>query len=490
MEPVNAPSEEVQFANLTATRASGNAQAGSYAALVNYQKVLGPFKTLKVNKDDVINAEVWAYYTTTTAGSPVALTTYISNGANVTGGEESGKNLPLLNVGISYNPAPTPATGTPKAYLKYIFYDKNYTHVSSQTVNVGTAGAWHQLTLPTLTASTDGYVQIFVANESDKNALFDNLKITYTEPMVVQENHYSPWGLNLAGIEKQGQPNDKFQYNGKEKHEEFGLNWNDYGARMYDPQLGRWHTLDILAEEYDSWSPYHFVHNNPIKLYDPDGREIINGAEKGTKEYEATENALSILQKTNPEAYNTLQKSTIKCNITYAQLNADEAYKSGYIGDFKKGETQVNYTSEKGLDATNVTKDAEGNVSGGDLQRYLTFEEQETMRNEGKEPNGVKKVISLEEAGKYVSINGDVEIKLDGSLLKGGLKELTAILGHEFGHALFSNQKTALSYLWSLIGGESEHDPNNPNGKQASDEEAKTRKGYNKAKKELQDEKK
>jgi hypothetical protein len=101
MESANAPTEEVQFANLTSTRASGNAQAGTYAALVNYQKVLGPFKTLKVNKDDVINAEVWAYYTTTTAGSPVALTTYISNGTNVTGGEESGKNLPLLNVGIT-----------------------------------------------------------------------------------------------------------------------------------------------------------------------------------------------------------------------------------------------------------------------------------------------------------------------------------------------------------------------------------------------------
>jgi hypothetical protein len=43
--------------------------------------------------------------------------------------------------------------------------------------------------------------------------------VTVQGSMIVQENHYSPWGLNLAGIEKSGSPNDKFQYNGKEKQE-------------------------------------------------------------------------------------------------------------------------------------------------------------------------------------------------------------------------------------------------------------------------------
>jgi RHS repeat-associated protein len=70
---------------------------------------------------------------------------------------------------------------------------------------------------------------------------------------------YDPFGLNLAGIQKEGQPDDKFQYNGKEKQEEFGLNWNDYGARMYDPELGRWHGIDASSEKYENQSPYIYM---------------------------------------------------------------------------------------------------------------------------------------------------------------------------------------------------------------------------------------
>ncbi|MBX2842789.1 MAG: cell wall-associated protein, partial [Flammeovirgaceae bacterium] len=65
--------------------------------------------------------------------------------------------------------------------------------------------------------------------------------------------------MNLAGIEKKGSPDHKFQYNGKEKQEEFDLNWSDYGARFYDSQLGRWHSVDPLADAQEDFSPYHYV---------------------------------------------------------------------------------------------------------------------------------------------------------------------------------------------------------------------------------------
>ncbi len=91
----------------------------------------------------------------------------------------------------------------------------------------------------------------------------------------MQENHYDPWGLNLAGIETQGQPDHKWQYNDKEKQEEFGLDWMDYGARMYDAQLGRWHAVDPKAEKFYPLSAYSYVANNPILLKDYDGRDWI-----------------------------------------------------------------------------------------------------------------------------------------------------------------------------------------------------------------------
>ena len=91
---------------------------------------------------------------------------------------------------------------------------------------------------------------------------------------VKETNHYYPFGGVFASTGSV-QP---YKYNSKELDTKKGLNWYDYGARMYDPALGRWHVVDPLAEKYCGVSPYTYCKNNPILRIDIDGKDdyVVN----------------------------------------------------------------------------------------------------------------------------------------------------------------------------------------------------------------------
>ena len=85
----------------------------------------------------------------------------------------------------------------------------------------------------------------------------------------------------MAGISSKAASSltNKNKYNGKEEQrQEFsdgsGLDWLDYGARMYDNQIGRWMTPDPKSEKYLGYSPFCYTVNNPILFIDPNGKEI------------------------------------------------------------------------------------------------------------------------------------------------------------------------------------------------------------------------
>ncbi|WP_260397356.1 RHS repeat-associated core domain-containing protein [Empedobacter brevis] len=90
---------------------------------------------------------------------------------------------------------------------------------------------------------------------------------------VLEENNYYPFGLKHKGYNNTNlaNANYKYKYNGKELQDDFNINLYDYGARNYDPAIGRWFNIDPLAEKSKRFSPYTYALNNPVYFIDPDG---------------------------------------------------------------------------------------------------------------------------------------------------------------------------------------------------------------------------
>ena len=113
--------------------------------------------------------------------------------------------------------------------------------------------------------------------------------VTDADGEVLELNDYSGFGKRLASsaVTPVAGSANRYRFSGKEEQSFAGVPWQDFGARMYDPDLARWTTPDPLAEKYPGISPYVYCNDNPVNFVDPDGRSTyVKALEDGKYQIE------------------------------------------------------------------------------------------------------------------------------------------------------------------------------------------------------------
>jgi RHS repeat-associated protein len=166
----------------------------------------------------------------------------------------------------------------PKAYLNFVFLDEQFNFIpgdlnnnnygsGARRVELASQDAWLELEK---IAPKNGWVYIYLSNESDEPVYFDNLYIQHGHSLISEEKHYYPFGLKIAGLSSRAfdKLESRYGYQGSYSEEDAETGWNDFDLRSYDPQIGRW----TSADPYDQF-PSLFVGmgNNPVSLNDPTG---------------------------------------------------------------------------------------------------------------------------------------------------------------------------------------------------------------------------
>nr|WP_291914521.1 DUF6443 domain-containing protein [Chitinophaga sp. CB10] len=308
MEPAKASTEEALFSNISTTRADlpvgypadGTTASNKFASKLNggSDKKVGASLVLRVMAGDTVKMGTKAFYKSAAGQKKNASREEILSSLLNAFGESAGSgghgsvasnrgpvsNLTGNDLRRLAEKNPDQGVDKPRAYLNYVLFDDQFKLVDQSSGLKQVAATPDELqTLATdeVVMTKSGFLYIYTSNETSQDVYFDNLVVTHNGGPVLEETHYYPFGLTMAGLSEKAiyNPQNRVQFNGKElQNREFagnggsGLEWYDYGARMYDQQIGRWHVIDPLSEEYIQYSPYNFATNNPVYYYDEDGR--------------------------------------------------------------------------------------------------------------------------------------------------------------------------------------------------------------------------
>ncbi|XHR94249.1 RHS repeat-associated core domain-containing protein [Mucilaginibacter sp. UC70_90] len=193
-------------------------------------------------------------------------------------------NYAALN-DIVQNTATDPAL--PKAYLNYVLFDESMKIVPefSGAYQANGNGGWVQIgSVTAKTIPANGYLAVYLSNNTHVDqclhcgdVYFDKLKVEVSKGNLLEETHYYPHGLPISTLSSVSDnlKEQKRKYQSNEYITDLRLNWMDFQARQYDPQIGRFLSVDPLAAigAQDMYSPYAAMGNAPESMIDPNGEQ-------------------------------------------------------------------------------------------------------------------------------------------------------------------------------------------------------------------------
>jgi|GEM_PF-6378767 len=249
---------------------------------------IGVSKSLVVMPGDEVSISAYAkYMNLSTNGNSTAFASALAAAFGVSSAS-TGEQLKLYN-GLNDYALTVPSgnhagddDNVPKAFVTILLFDNNYNLLDATWDQITSTGAQtsatvkqppHDLLSATYKVKEPGFAYIFLSNEHPMfvDVYFDDLTLTHTPSPIVSASDYYPFGLAFNSYARENTTPQDYKYNGKEEQTELGLGWLDYGARMYDPAIGRWMAIDPLAEIGRKWGPYTYTFDNPIRFIDPDG---------------------------------------------------------------------------------------------------------------------------------------------------------------------------------------------------------------------------
>ena len=312
MEDSEATREENEFENIASTRFTGYNHTPVSPSIISPVRSawlngsmpgreVGPAKSLAVTQGDKVTVEVYTRYEPASGNTSDVVATMVGLLTTSFGLTPTGETA------AAYNAFNDPANfgffntisnaSKPTAYINYILFDANYLNPQAGYIPITnqSASGFERLEME-IPVPVNGYIYIYTSNESNYDVYFDDLQILHEKTtgslQVTQAQDYYPFGLAFNSYQQVAGNENKFKYSGMEEVTDLDMTLYDSEFRMYQPETGRWFSIDPLASYEPSWTPYRYSFNNPIRYNDPNGLleidqiiKIFNSAPSGKSAY-------------------------------------------------------------------------------------------------------------------------------------------------------------------------------------------------------------